>query len=224
TILRVISPGLQALVVDLGRPRHRHLGVPVGGAADRCSLTIGNALVGNSPDAASLEISLAGPTLEADNELSGVVFGAPFCLTSDRQDLQAGKTFTLQAGERLQIGGTPTGMRGYLCVHGGFQSPLILGSRSGLAPLTVWMEFTCLPGVAPTRFLHTSFEWNEKPNLLRITDGLQTDWFDSNSFLGQEYHVSPTSNRMGLRLQGKPLSFPPRELLSEPVIPGAVQV
>jgi len=224
TILTVVTPGLQTLVVDLGRPRHRHLGVPVGGAADRFSLTIGNALVGNSPDAAALEISLAGPTLEADNELACVVFGAAFSLTSDRQDLQAGKTFTLQAGERLQIGGTPTGMRGYLCVHGGFQSPLILGSRSGLAPLTAGMEFTCLPGVAPTRFLHTSFEWNEKPNVLRITDGLQANWFDSDYFLGQEYHVSPTSNRMGLRLQGKPLSFPPRELLSEPVSPGAVQV
>src|SRR5205814_1837792 len=109
-------------------------------------------------------------------------------------------------------------------VHGGFQSPLILGSRSGLAPLTAGMEFTCLPGVAPTRFLHTSFRWNEKPNVLRITDGLQADWFDSDSFIGQEYHVSPTSNRMGLRLQGRALSFPPRELLSEPVSPGAVQV
>src|SRR5260370_18471839 len=29
---------------------------------------------------------------------------------------------------------------------------------------------------------------------------------------------------MGLGLQGKPLSFPPRELLSEEVSPGAVQV
>src|SRR5438445_8276737 len=173
-ILKIVAPGLETLVLDVGRPDYRHLGVPIGGAADRFSLAIGNALVGNSVDAAALEVCLAGPTLEADNELACVVFGAPFSLTSDRQDLQAGKTFTLQAGERLQIGGTPTGMRGYLCVDGGFQSPLILGSRSGLAPLTAGMEFTCLPGVAPTRFLHTSFAWNEKPNLLRITDGLQS--------------------------------------------------
>src|SRR5260370_39997072 len=105
TILRVVTPGLQTLVVDLGRPRHRHLGVPVGGAADRFSLAVGNALVGNSPDAAALEISLAGPTLEADNELAGVVFGAAFSLTSDRQDLPAGRTSTRPAGAGLQIGG-----------------------------------------------------------------------------------------------------------------------
>src|SRR6516164_8736402 len=112
--LKVATPGLQTLVVDFGRLDHRHLGVPVSGAADRFSLAIGNALVGNPPHAAALEISLAGPTLEADNELACVVFGAPFSLTSDRQDLQAGKTFSLQGGESLQIGGTPTRMRGYL--------------------------------------------------------------------------------------------------------------
>jgi biotin-dependent carboxylase-like uncharacterized protein len=224
TILKVVTPGLQTLVVDLGRPGHRHLGVPAGGAADRFSFAIGNALVGNPPDAAALEISLAGPTLEADNNLACVVSGAPFSLTSERQELQAGKTFTLQAGERLQIAGTLTKMRGYFCVHGGLQNPPVLESRSGLAPVTAGMEFKCTAGVALTRFLHASFSWNDKPNLLRIIDGLQADWFDIDSFLRQEYHVSPTSNRMGLRLQGKPFSFPSRELLSEPVSPGAVQV
>src|SRR5438132_9242903 len=131
TILKVITPGLQTLVVDLGRPRHRHLGVPVGGAADRFSFSIGNALVGNSPDAAALEVTLAGPTVIADGDLACVVFGAPFSLSSDRQDLQAGKTFTLQAGERVHVGGAASGMRAYFCVHDGFQSSLILGSRSG---------------------------------------------------------------------------------------------
>jgi antagonist of KipI len=224
TILRIVTPGLHTLVVDSGRPRHRHLGVPVGGAADRFSFAIGNALVGNSTDAAALEITLAGPTVEADGDLACVVFGAPFSLSSDRQDLVTGKTFTLQAGERLHIGGAASGMRGYLCVHGGFQSAPILGSRSGLEPLTANLDFTCSASVAPTRFLNVSFAWNEKPNTLRIIDGLQANWFDIEFFLGQEYQVSPTSNRMGLRLQGKPLPLPPQELLSEPVSPGAVQV
>ena len=70
--------------------------VPVGGAADQASLAVGNALVGNPPDAAALEISLAGPTLTAACELACVVHGAPFTLTSDRQRLTAGKTFTLE--------------------------------------------------------------------------------------------------------------------------------
>jgi len=63
--LRVLEPGLQTLVVDFGRPGSRSLGVPVGGAADRWSFTLANALVGNPPGAAALEICLAGPTLQA---------------------------------------------------------------------------------------------------------------------------------------------------------------
>src|SRR5712664_674142 len=101
--LRVLEPGLYTLVVDFGRPHHRSLGVPIGGAADRTSLSLGNALVGNPPDAAALEINLAGPTLEAGCNLACVVYGAPFALRSDRQELSVGKTFTFHAGERLRI-------------------------------------------------------------------------------------------------------------------------
>ena len=47
--LRVLDPGLQSLIVDFGRPNYRSLGVPIGGAADRFSLALGNGLVGNPP-------------------------------------------------------------------------------------------------------------------------------------------------------------------------------
>src|SRR5207253_161363 len=43
-------------------------------------------------------------------------------------------------------------------------------------------------------------------------------------FYQQEFTISSDSNRMGLRLQGEPLTLPDRELVSEPVAPGAVQV
>src|SRR5207244_5054230 len=98
TTLRVVTPGLQTLLVDFGRPRHRHLGVPLGGAADRFSLAIGNALARNSADAPALEMTLAGPTLEADGDLACAVFGAPFSMSRDQQDLRAGTTVTLHAG------------------------------------------------------------------------------------------------------------------------------
>src|SRR6266849_7315083 len=177
TTLHVVTPGLQTLLVDFGRPRHRHLGVPLGGAADRFSLAISNALVGNSASVPALEMALAGPTLEADGDLGCVVFGAPFSMSSDQQDLRAGKTFTLHAGERLHIGSTPTGMRGYLCVRGGFPGSSVLASHSSLSPVAAGMEFVCSSGVAPTRFVHDYFKWNREPNMLRVIDGLQSNWF-----------------------------------------------
>src|SRR5213080_4792558 len=61
--LQVLDPGWASRVVDMGRPGWRSLGVPVGGAADRAALAIGNALLGNPPDAAALEVCLSGPRL-----------------------------------------------------------------------------------------------------------------------------------------------------------------
>jgi antagonist of KipI len=59
---------------------------------------------------------------------------------------------------------------------------------------------------------------------LRVVDGLQAGWFRLDQFYGQEFTVLPASNRMGLRLRAKPLTIPDRELISEPVCPGSVQV
>src|SRR5579859_5630531 len=103
--LTVVTPGLHTLVVDRGRPRTRSLGVPVGGAADRRALALGNALLGNDPDAAALEINLAGPTLRSSGRIAAVVCGTPFEVTTDRRRLTAGTTFTLEASETLRIGG-----------------------------------------------------------------------------------------------------------------------
>jgi 5-oxoprolinase (ATP-hydrolysing) subunit C len=239
--LTVLEPGLYTLVVDEGRPRSRSLGVPVGGAADRVSLALGNALLGNDPGAASLECTLAGPTLRAECDLAGVLYGAPFVLRTDREELTAGTTFTLRAGEVLRIGGTATGARAYLCVRGGLQTPMILGSRSGLAPVQAGDELPCLGGTVARRFIRPAFQWDrdwQPPpgtpaslRRLRVVPGPQRDWFQPELVFytgtnGSQVtrRVTTASNRMGLRLQGPPLPVPDRELVSEPVSPGAVQV
>src|SRR5580692_5374500 len=61
----VRQAGMMSLLVDGGRLHSRSLGVPVGGAADRGALSLGNALVGNPQNLLALEITLSGPALEA---------------------------------------------------------------------------------------------------------------------------------------------------------------
>src|SRR5215207_9933925 len=118
--LVVREAGLQSLLVDFGRERSRSLGVPVGGAADRAALALGNALVGNSPTAVALEVAFAGPTVEALHPTACVIFGAPFQSTVNGTPIAPGVTFTLEAGDALRVGGTSAGARAYLCVAGGF--------------------------------------------------------------------------------------------------------
>jgi biotin-dependent carboxylase-like uncharacterized protein len=215
---------LCTLIVDHGRPRSRSLGVPVGGAADRFALAVGNALVGNPPDATALEINLHGPTLTSDAELACVLYGAPFEMTMTAAPWEAGKTFTMRPGEELRIGGTPRGMRAYLCVRGGLQTPIVLDSRSSLEPLRAGAELHCQAGVIHVRHFQHDFTWNAEPCSLRVVDGAQSDWFRGEEFYRQAFTVTPASNRMGLRLQGEALTLPERDLVSEPVCPGSVQV
>jgi antagonist of KipI len=223
--LRILDPGLFTLVVDDGRPYCRSLGVSVGGAADRFALALGNGLVGNQPECPALEVSLVGPSVVAAVPLRCVVYGAEFELFSDAQCLTAGKTFFLQPNEQLCIGRACCGMRAYFCVQGGFNGPLILGSHTGLAPLKTGAEVLCTAGLpARPRFLRPQVRWNREPRTIRVLAAPQADWFDDRELYGQAYRVAPASNRMGLRLRGRPLVIPDRELVSEPVCPGTVQV
>jgi antagonist of KipI len=243
TVLRVLRPGLFSLIVDRGRPAYRSLGVPVGGAADAFSPAIGNALLGNAPDEAGLEIALAGPTLflpEEAEPLACVVSGAPFEMSLSRkgeqQPLPPGVTFTLPPGGELRIGGTARGARAYLCVAGGFQTPMVLGSRSAFRPLQTGDELPCMPGRIGGRFVAILSGESpivgdgEGPTVLRVLPGGQASWFRRETFVGERpkdaprFTVGPASNRMGLRLEGPALPVPERELVSEPVCPGTVQV
>jgi antagonist of KipI len=222
--LRVLSPGLQTLLVDRGRPGTRSLGVPVGGAADAFALAIGNGLVGNSTESTALEINLSGPTLEAECCLTCVVWGARFEVYRNERPLRYGYTFSLDANDILRVGGSEQGARAYLCVAGGIEARTILASKSALEPLRADDAIVC----STKRPLHRSvpgvWDWNREPFILRTLGASQSGWFSMDEFLGQSYTVAPASNRMGLRLIGKPLTQTPREIVSEPVCPGTVQV
>ena len=221
---KVLSPGLHTLLVDFGRPGSRSLGVPFGGAADRFALAIGNCLLGNTPDAVALEINLSGPTLEAECPSACVVWGAPFEVNRNERPLRPGYTFNLESGDIVRIGGTSRCARAYFCVCGGFEAPTVLASRSSLAPLQAGESLSCGPSRMKCRTVQGLWDWNREPAVLRVLGGSQTAWFSIHEFLEQPFTVAPASNRMGLRLLGRPLTQTPTEIVSEPVCPGTIQV
>lgn len=228
--LQVLDPGLRTLRVDGGRLRSRALGVPVGGAADRTAWALGNALVGNRPEAAALEVALYGPTLRATADHVAVLFGAPFHLRLDGRTIPSGTVFELRTDQILQILGTPRGVCAYLCVSGGgFRAPTVLGSRSSLRPIEANEVLSCGYRPIPPRslgFVEVAEEvgFDRRLDRLRIVAGPQADWFALESFAQQTFTVTMASDRMGIRLSGPPLPLPRRELVSEPVAPGAIQV
>lgn len=67
--LKVLRAGLFDTIQDKGRTGFMALGMPTAGAMDRIALHLANALIGNPPDMAALEIGVMGPDLlvEADS-------------------------------------------------------------------------------------------------------------------------------------------------------------
>src|SRR5580704_7647852 len=107
--IRVISPGLQTTVQDLGRFGYAHFGISASGAADPLALRAGNLLVGNAENAAALEMTLAGGVFEFENAaviaLTGSDFGAGLPLWTPLE---------VKAGQTVRCGATRSGARCYL--------------------------------------------------------------------------------------------------------------
>lgn len=225
--LRVLHPGTYSLLVDRGRPTSRSLGIPLGGAADVAAFQIGNALVGNPPDAVALEMTLSGPTLQAECDMSACVFGSPFTIEVNGRGLSSASVFAIRTGEILRIGGTTHGARGYLCVKGGFQIAHILGSGTAFQPIADDERLLCNASLGHGRSLERADEsslFDDARESLRVIAGPQADWFPLDALYQQTFTVAQASNRMGIRLNGQPIARPPRELISEAVAPGAIQI
>ncbi|MFE0462598.1 biotin-dependent carboxyltransferase family protein [Kitasatospora sp. NPDC058965] len=234
--LLVTRPGPLTTVQDLGRVGVAHLGVPRAGALDPPSHRAANRLVGNGPDAATLETTLGGVAVRADGgALLVAVAGAPCAVRLDGRPAAWGQAVLVPEGATLDVGPADVGVRSYLAVRGGVAVPPVLGSRSadllaGLGPaplragdrLAVGTEHGApgaelVPLPAPPAEL-----------LLRLRPGPRADWFapDTLALLPRcRYRVAAASNRIALRTEGPALiRAVAGELESEGMVLGAVQV
>jgi biotin-dependent carboxylase-like uncharacterized protein len=232
--LLVVRPGASATVQDRGREGYRGFGVPVGGAFDRASHDLANALLGNDPDAASLELTLIGGTYRAEVPLAVALAGAPMSAlirarSGPDRPITIPQSATLRAGDELVIGGSPRGARTYLAVRGGWQTPLVLGSRSTETRLEPGDVLPALPGSSTPSRRPVAWPWEilAGNDPIRVVDGPDADPTAGGASLLEagEYRVAGQSNRMGLRLEGPTIAAEsPADRVSAPVAPGAVQV
>ena len=129
-MIRILEPGAQTTVQDLGRPGQLRYGVPPSGPIDRAAFVVGNRLVGNPDDAAGLECAVGGPRFEVDTACAVAVTGAAMPLTVNGAEVPGWTTVPLRPGDVVKLGASRAGLRAYVMLSGGLDVPLVLGSRS----------------------------------------------------------------------------------------------
>lgn len=240
--LEVLEGGLLTTVQDGGRHGWARYGIPPSGPVDGWALRAANLLVGNAPEAAGLEITLRGPVLRALRPLTVALCGAGFDVRRNgTAEVPFNQSFTLRAGEVLQVGERRWGARVYLAVRGGLALPAFLGSQSTYLPGAFGgLEGRALHGgdrlpvyAAPPSTEERGWPAHAVPRYsptptLRVIRGPQAEAFSAagwTTFLSAAYRLSSQCDRMGARLQGPPIARTDAgEMLSDGVVMGSVQV
>ncbi|HEX4878881.1 MAG TPA: biotin-dependent carboxyltransferase family protein [Limnobacter sp.] len=243
-MLKVLRANGLGLVSDFGRFGQQHQGVPVGGVLDPVSFQVGNWALGNRNEDACLELmgqfdllcSLPCKLLLASRAARFLVNG---------QQGAPGRVYALREGDLLKILGNSSGGWNIVCVAGGVDVPLVLGSRS-----------TCLParfGGQHGRALHVGDVLKagahsgvamaskhtlamplpkqdaQRGFVLPCLPGPDWDCLGEQvqaAFLQASYTIRSDSGRMGYRLASAGVGMKPRlfQLKSHAVVPGLVQL
>jgi biotin-dependent carboxylase-like uncharacterized protein len=235
--LEILRTGPLTVVQDLGRIGLAHLGVTRSGAADRRAHTLANRLVANPDDRATIEVTMGGFSARVHGgNVDIAVTGADTRATVGSTMFGANSIQHLRDGDVISLGIPESGLRSYLAVRGGIDVLPVLGSRSydvlsGIGP----------PPLQPGDVLPIGEHTEEYPELdqapvaaianqlidLLVVPGPRDDWLvDADALVHTIWTVSDRSDRVGMRLQGRPLAHrdPGRQLPSEGATRGAIQV
>jgi len=237
TTLEILRTGPLAIVEDLGRPGLAHLGVGRSGAADRRSHTLANRLVANPDDRATVEVMFGGFSAQVrGGDVDIAVTGADTNPTVNGKLFGTNSIHRVRDGQVISLGTPRAGLRTYLAVRGGICVGPVLGSRS--------YDVLSAIGPSPLRAgdqLPVGEHTTDYPELdqapvaaitgnaveLLVVPGPRDDWFvDPDALVHADWVVSERSDRVGMRLVGRPLQYryPDRQLPSEGAARGAIQV
>ena len=240
-MIRLIEPGPQTTVQDLGRFGHLRAGIPPSGPMDVRAFVIANRLVGNPDNAAALECTVVGPRFAVERGGAIAVTGAEAPVLVNDQPAPQWTTLVLPPGAQVRVGAARAGVRIYVAFAGGLDVPAVLGSRAtylrgrlgGLEGRNLKRGDTL--GLRPhpepvvaRRLPAADIPAVEPEPEIRVVLGPQADRFTAEgiaAFLSGPYEMLPQSDRMGARLSGPAIAHRRgHDIISDGIALGAIQV
>lgn len=250
-MIEILSSSSLVTVQDLGRFGVLGLGVSHSGAMDRLALMAGQIMLEQSDQLAGVEIPIFPFKIKFHQHCRFVLTGADHLARLDDEivwpwfvaEAGAGQVLTI---ERAESGRWPAS-RVYLCVKGGIDVPMVLGSRStqlrgqfgGLCGRTLQkgdqlpigintetIKATLKVGVVPPALSMPRLR--DGVALIRVMRAAEYEAFTQASreaFWASPWKITSQSDRYGYRLSGASI-IPehPLELRSHGIVPGVIQV
>ncbi|MBL8344373.1 MAG: biotin-dependent carboxyltransferase family protein [Rubrivivax sp.] len=252
-MIEVLSSTALATVQDLGRSGALRWGVGTSGAMDPMALAAGNLMLGNDEAAAAIELQVfpfevrftasgAFALTGADTDAS--LDGRPL-LPWWRHEAHAGQVLRLNVPRRATAW---SACRAYLCLPGGVDVPVVLGSRStqmrgafgGHEGRTLRPGDRLAAGRSEAPCGGSRAGFGLVPPAMAIpllADGLPAvrvlpaaeiaayEEASRAAFWTRPWKITPQSDRYGYRLAGEPLrAASPMEMRSHGIVPGVIQV
>jgi biotin-dependent carboxylase-like uncharacterized protein len=249
-MIEIMATGALATVQDQGRGGALKWGVGASGALDNLALAAGNILLGNDEHAAGVEIQIFPFQARFTEDCAFAVTGADCRASLDDLPLPPWWVQTASAGQILRLGiprqGTWRASRAYLCLAGGVDVPLVLGSRStqlrgafgGLAGRQLRSGDRLRAGATANAAGRGGFGLSPPALDLPLAKGglpavrvlpaaeyARYTEAAHHALWNEPWRVTPQSDRYGYRLDGTPLHLiAPIETRSHGIVPGVIQV
>ena len=245
--LRIIKAGILDTIQDVGRFGAQHLGINSGGAMDRFSAQLANALLGMPLDAPVIEVHFPALQILFEEPTVIAICGADFSATINNQPIPLHHPIAVAENSLLQFQHLKNGARAYIAflnelqiekwkgsystnikaAVGGFNGralmrydQLIFKNKINLTTVLHKKDFVVLPWKAN--------EIVDQRNKIEFIIG--SEWHSlskeaQESFQQHWFQITNDSDRMGYRLAGPNLQVNDEEqLISSAVSFGTVQL
>ena len=232
-MLEILHSGLYTSVQDLGRFHHRNFGVPVAGVMDDYHAKLANHILGNEENDAVLEMTLQGAAVCFHKETQIAICGADLSATLNNQPMRLNASVKVSKGDTLTFGKRKYGVRAYLAIKNGFQTEIVLKSRSfydGITPKIRVDKGDFIPYQVSLRPIETKSNIALQKEIFKSKeiDVYEGPEFDFLSKQQQEILFKSTfsiglNNRMAYQLEEMLKNSCP-SIITSAVLPGTIQL
>ncbi len=236
--------GILTTVQDLGREGYRRFGINPNGVMDQSAARLISILLGNEEGEGVLEMHFPAPQIVFEANAVFAIGGGDFEPQLDGEPVENWRRYSARKNSVLKFAGKGLGNRSYLAVRSGFKivewlassstniaaniggfngRKLEMGDRIAFKAKVKRQKAKVNCGISNSLIpMYSRFP------TVRIMAGAEFDRLGEKNrdlLLDQEFVISNSSNRMGFRLSGNPISLSkPLEMISAAANFGTVQL